>query len=494
MFFFFKVRLESYKTKLLITMCNKILIVEDEYIVAGDIRITLENNGYNVCGIAFSVDEALEIIASEKPCLIVLDIYLQGERTGIDLALLLNEMNLPFIYLSANSSAQVLQAAKATNPYGFLVKPFREKDLLVTLDIAQYRHHYDQHQKARSLTISEFENTFKTVGFEKAGNEGIKTDFEGIIGTSESMQEVFELVKQVAGSTTSVLILGESGTGKEGIATVIHKLSPRRNKPFIKVNCAALPANLIESEFFGHEKGSFTGAYERRIGKFEQASGGTIMLDEIGEMPVDFQVKLLRVLQEKEIERIGGKGSIKVDVRVIAATSRDLEKEIASGHFRLDLYYRLFVFPVLLPPLRERPQDIPLLAHHFLKYYAKLAGKKLEVISDYAMDQLMTYSWPGNVRELQHLIERSVLMTSGKQVEEISLPSSSETKITNTKKRTDSPVKTMEELERDHILSVLKKCNNRISGPNGAAVLLDLPVSTMVSKMKKLGIVKSNII
>ncbi|SEJ00438.1 DNA-binding transcriptional response regulator, NtrC family, contains REC, AAA-type ATPase, and a Fis-type DNA-binding domains [Dyadobacter koreensis] len=474
-------------------MCKKILIVEDEYIVAGDIRITLENAGYKVCGIAFSVDEALQMIATEKPCLIVLDIYLQGDRTGIDLALLLNEMNLPFIYLSANSSAQVLQAAKATNPYGFLVKPFREKDLLVTLDIAQYRHHYDQQQKARSLTISDFKSTFKTTGLEKPDDEEIKTDFEGIIGTSRGMQEVFELVRQVAASTTSVLILGESGTGKEGIASIIHKLSPRRNRPFIKVNCAALPPNLIESEFFGHEKGSFTGAYEKRIGKFEQASGGTIMLDEIGEMPLDFQVKLLRVLQEKEIERIGGRGSIKVDVRIVAATSRDLEKEIASGRFRLDLYYRLFVFPIMLPPLRERPEDIPLLAHYFFKHYAKLAGKRLESISKYALDQLTTYSWPGNVRELQHLIERSVLMASGNQIEEILLPPSNEAKVENIARRTDSPVKTMEELERDHILSVLKKCNNRISGPNGAAVLLDLPVSTMVSKMKKLGIVKSNI-
>ncbi|MCF2444112.1 sigma-54 dependent transcriptional regulator [Dyadobacter sp. CY345] len=474
-------------------MCDKILIVEDEYIVAGDIRITLENAGYTVCSIAFSVDEALEIIANEKPCLIVLDIYLQGARTGIDLALLLNEMNLPFIYLSANSSTQVLQAAKATNPYGFLVKPFREKDLLVTLDIAQYRHHYDQQQKPKLRNISEYQSAFKSTFSERADIDKSKIEFEGIIGTSEGMQEVFELVMQVAASTTSVLILGESGTGKEGIASIIHKLSPRKNKPFIKVNCAALPANLIESEFFGHEKGSFTGAYERRIGKFEQASGGTIMLDEIGEMPVDFQVKLLRVLQEKEIERIGGKGSIKIDVRVIAATSRNLEKEIASGRFRLDLYYRLFVFPIVLPPLRERPVDIPLLAFHFLKYYAKLTGKRVDSISDSAMERLITYAWPGNVRELQHLIERSVLLTSGKQIEELTLPFPNDAKVDIAARNTGFAVKTMEELERDHILSVLRKCNNRISGPNGAAVLLDLPVSTMVSKMKKLGIVKINI-
>lgn len=473
-------------------MCNKILIVEDEYIVAGDIRVTLERAGYKVCGIAFSVQEALEMIEAEKPCLVVLDIYLQGDRTGIDLAGILNEMSLPFIYLSANSNQQVLQEAKATNPYGFLVKPFREKDLLVTLDIAHYRHQYNQQQKERQSNVAHLENTFKSQDSEKAPSEETQPDFEGIIGKSLAMKTVFDLVKQVAPSNTSVLILGESGTGKEGIATVIHRLSPRKNKPFIKVNCAALPANLIESEFFGHEKGSFTGAYERRIGKFEQAAGGTIMLDEIGEMPVDFQVKLLRVLQEKEIERIGGKNTIKVDVRVIAATSRDLEKEISAGRFRLDLYYRLFVFPVSLPPLRERREDIPLLASHFMRHYSRLSNKPIRAISESAMKQLRHYNWPGNIRELQHLIERSILLTNNDCIEEIVLPSISESIAEVPSGESDYPVKTLEELERDHILSVLKKCNNRISGPNGAAVLLNLPVSTMVSKMKKLGIVKTS--
>jgi len=473
-------------------MCDKILIVEDEYIVAGDIRITLKNAGYKVTGIAFSVDEALEMIEREKPCLVVLDIYLQGDRTGIDLAKLLNEMNIPFIYLSANSGQKILAAAKATNPYGFLVKPFREKDLLVTLDIAQYRHQYNQEQKSGKPADANGQKNGKPENDEKIQPDEDYSDFQDIIGKSAAMKNVFDLVKQVAPGNTSVLILGESGTGKEGIASTIHKHSPRKNKPFIKVNCAALPANLIESEFFGHEKGSFTGAYERRIGKFEQASGGTIMLDEIGEMPIDFQVKLLRVLQEKEIERIGGKGSIKVDVRIIAATSRDLEKEIAAGRFRLDLYYRLFVFPVSLPPLRERAEDIPLLTWHFIKHYSRLSGKSIHNISDSAMNQLKTYHWPGNVRELQHLIERCILLAPKTTIEEIVLPAQTENKTEPASENQEYPVKTMEELERDHILSVLKKCNNRISGPSGAAILLDLPVSTMVSKMKKLGIVKTN--
>jgi transcriptional regulator with GAF, ATPase, and Fis domain len=220
----------------------------------------------------------------------------------------------------------------------------------------------------------------------------------GIIGKSPNMLKVFELVKEVGPLDTSVLILGESGTGKEGIATNIHRLSPRRNKPFVKLNCAALPPNLVESELFGHERGAFTGAFDRRIGKFEQADGGTLFLDEVGEMPASLQVKLLRVLQEREIERLGGKETIKVNVRIIAATNANLEKGIAEGRFRLDLYYRLNVFPVVLPPLRSRKEDIPLLTDHFIRMYASKTNRKTEGIARDALSRLMDYAWPGNVR------------------------------------------------------------------------------------------------
>jgi transcriptional regulator with GAF, ATPase, and Fis domain len=302
---------------------------------------------------------------------------------------------------------------------------------------------------------------------------------------------VFDHISQVAPSDTSVLILGESGTGKEKIADCIHNLSPRKGKPFIKVNCAALPATLIESELFGHEKGAFTGADDKRTGKFERANGGTIFLDEVGEMPVGLQVKLLRVLQEKEIERIGGRDTIKVDVRIIAATNKNLEKEVADGHFRLDLYYRLNVFPVTLPALRDRKEDIPALAYHFMNYYNHKAGKKISGIAEKVLRKMMTYNWPGNIRELEHLIERSVLLAKGTVIEDILLPTVE--KKDGIAVPEDNSMKTIVENERDYIISVLKKCNGRIWGPGAAAEILNINPSTLKSKMKKLGIKKEYI-
>jgi len=313
--------------------------------------------------------------------------------------------------------------------------------------------------------------------------------FEGIVGKSPLLLNVFDLITQVAYSDTSVLILGESGTGKERIADCIHNLSPRKNKPFVKVNCAALPSTLIESELFGHEKGSFTGALDKRMGKFEKADKGTIFLDEIGEMPLDLQVKLLRVLQEKYIERIGAKDITKLDVRIIAATNRNLEKEVAEGRFRLDLYYRLNVFPIELPSLRERTEDIPALAHYFINYYNRKAGKKITGLSDKVVKNMMAYSWPGNIRELENLIERSVLLAKGIIIEEVSFPNQIKEVSGN---RQNLLTKTIHENERDHIISVLKKCNGRIWGVGGAAEILNVPPTTLKSKMKKLGIGKEN--
>jgi transcriptional regulator with GAF, ATPase, and Fis domain len=301
------------------------------------------------------------------------------------------------------------------------------------------------------------------------------------------MLSVFDQIAIVSPLDTSVLILGESGTGKERVAKSIHSLSARKDKPLVVVNCASLPANLIESELFGHEKGSYTGALERRIGKFEQANGGTIFLDEIGELTVDLQVKLLRVLQEQEIERIGGKGPIKIDVRIIAATNRDLEQEMEEGRFRLDLYYRLFVFPIEIPSLRERIDDIPVLADHFVAYYAKKYNKPVTGISREVVDQMLDYPWPGNVRELEHFIERSILMAKGTVITEAKLQKRTAGKI-NTDHAADNRIKTIEENERDYIISVLKKCNGRIRGAGGAAEVMGLPPTTLHSKMKKLGI------
>jgi len=647
-------------------MKEKILIVEDQFVEADYLRLMLEQSGYIVIGIARSVTQAEDMIKKERPGFVLLDIFLKGKQTGIDLAGQLAEDNIPFVYLSANSSEDVLNMAKATQPYGFLVKPFREKDLLVTLEIAQYRHQHSLQSKNRREaellkqlkdTVKEpfswaerllkiasslqsfipfdylaagFDNigqpSFKGICFLRIGfNEyqmiGVKEleiitgktkeelialqsenpketnaafyddnafrnickypslrklfadtfqlrshlempisvqngrpfsfclysrrpdaynmdqvllferiqfdladtieemlrnenkvtaniplpgsvmteakdanvieGFEGIIGKSHRLLNVFDQITQVADTDTSVLLLGESGTGKEKIADCIHNLSTRKGKPLVKVNCAALPSTLIESELFGHEKGAFTGATDKKVGRFEKAHGGTIFLDEIGEMPVELQIKLLRVLQEREIERVGGTDTIKIDVRMIAATNKNLEKEVAEGRFRLDLYYRLNVFPIILPPLRERKEDIPALAYYFMTLYNQKAGRKISRISNEVLNKMMTYHWPGNIRELEHLIERSVLLTKGAIIEDITLTMVQTNSIASDSN--ESRMKTIHENERDYIISVLKKCNGRIWGSGAAAEILNIHPSTLKSKMKKLGIKKEYI-
>jgi formate hydrogenlyase transcriptional activator len=314
--------------------------------------------------------------------------------------------------------------------------------------------------------------------------------YSDIIGNSSEMKKVFQQLSQVSFASSTVLILGETGTGKELVARAIHNSSPRKSKLMVKVNCATLPASLVESELFGHEKGSFTGATDRRIGKFELANNGSLFLDEIGELPSDMQVKLLRAIQEKEIERIGGKSTIKVNVRIIAATNRHLQKEVDDGRFRQDLFYRLNVFPIILPPLRDRKEDIPLLVSHFIERYSKNTGKSVQNISGKAMKELIAYNWPGNVRELEHLIERSVLMATGSTIKQVHLPSG---KLLSKTKNEEESLKTFEENERDYIIKVLNRCNGKIYGPGGAAVILNLRVSTLNSKIKKLGIKKNKL-
>lgn len=311
-------------------------------------------------------------------------------------------------------------------------------------------------------------------------------NYGDIIGESPLIKKIFKLVSQVASSDSTVLILGETGTGKELIARAIHNDSPRKNKLMVKVNCAALPPNLIESELFGHERGSFTGATEQRLGKFELANNSTLFLDEIGEMPLDLQVKLLRVLQEKEIERVGGQKTIKIDVRIIAATNRDLQNEVAEGRFRSDLYYRLNIFPISLPSLRDRREDIPLLAAYFIRRFAKQAGRQITTFSSRALQDMISYSWPGNIRELEHLIERSVLLSSGDTIKQIHLPSTKQ--LPQNADTDDVSLKTIDENERDHILRTLKFCGGKLSGSGGAAQILGVPTGTLYSKMKRLNI------
>jgi formate hydrogenlyase transcriptional activator len=327
-------------------------------------------------------------------------------------------------------------------------------------------------------------------------------NFEEIVGQSRALAEVIDKVKLVASTDSSVLILGETGTGKELVARAVHSNSERRSRPLVKVNCAALPAGLIESELFGHEKGAFTGATDRRIGRFELAHGGTIFLDEIGDVPPEVQVKLLRVLQEHEFERLGGSNLIKVDVRVIAATNRDLLRSATEGTFRQDLFYRLNVFPVQLPPLRERRDDIPPLVHYFVRRFSLKIGRKITRIQRETMERLVNYGWPGNVRELENVIERAVILSRGVELEVApgvlpemeavapKLAPASRPVQEQQLSEVPSP-QSIEQVERNHILAVLMRTNWRIEGSDGAAALLSLNPSTLRSRMKKLGVQRS---
>jgi len=308
--------------------------------------------------------------------------------------------------------------------------------------------------------------------------------FGKIIGGSDALQYVLFRAQKVAPTDATVLILGETGVGKGMVAYAVHEMSTRKDKPMITVNCAALPANLIESELFGREKGAFTGAHAKQVGRFEVADGGTIFLDEIGELPLELQSKLLRVLQDGEFERLGSPRTIKVDVRVIASTSRDLKAEMRSGRFREDLYYRLNVFPVSLPPLRMRVNDIPELAKHFIDKYAQKFGRRFETISKDVMQVLQTYHWPGNVRELEHVIERAVI-TSPEPV--FRLVDQLEHEPVKAGERT---IKEYEAMAREHILQVLQKTRWKIEGKDGAAAILGLKPSTLRFRIKKLGIIR----
>lgn len=381
-------------------------------------------------------------------------------------------LHLPF-NLKMGKSAHIILLSKSNNAY-------TAKHLSVL-----------EHSIAQiSLAIDNL-LAFKQLSQEKMYlEEEIKTEhnFEEIVGTSSALREVLQKVTQVAPTGSTVLIQGETGTGKELIARAIHKLSPKKDRTLIKLNCAALSPQLIESELFGHEKGSFTGATERRIGKFELANDGTIFLDEISELPVELQAKILRVLQEKEIERIGGESTLRVDIRIIAAANRDLLKMISTGEFRSDLFYRLNVFPIDVPPLRERKEDIPLLAEHFIKKASKKMHKNIETLTDESLDEMVDHNWPGNVRELEHVIEKAVILAEGGMLS-VSINKAGNYAM-DTALLAAPRFKTLKELESQHILKVLRHCNGKVRGEDGAAGILEIKPTTLESRMKKLGIKK----
>jgi formate hydrogenlyase transcriptional activator len=358
----------------------------------------------------------------------------------------------------------------------------------VTLDISE-RKVAEEGLRNALLEVEQLKDQLQKENVYLREQVDLKEEFEEIIGDSDEIKYVLFKIQQVAPTDASVLIQGETGTGKELVARAIHNASPRKDRPMVKINCAALPANLIESELFGHEKGAFTGAQTRKIGRFELADGATLFLDEIGELPLELQVKLLRVLQEGEFERLGSSQTRKVDVRIIAATNRNLKVEVQNGSFREDLWYRLNVFPITVPPLRHRKSDITLLVNFFVDQANRKLGRIVKTIAPHTMEALQNYYWPGNVRELANVVERALINSNGTVLQladkldgELSIAAN------GNDNGHDKPLSKLEDIERDHILAVLDACEWRIEGPSGAADVLGLHSSTLRSRMNKLGI------
>jgi len=322
-------------------------------------------------------------------------------------------------------------------------------------------------------------------GWQAKKTNRVNDGFEDIVGASGALREVLDLVRTVAPTNCTALIEGETGTGKELIARAIHEHSTRRDRPFVNLNCAAIPLGLLESELFGHERGAFTGAVARKVGRFEAADRGTLFLDEIGDIPLELQPKLLRVLQEGEFERLGSTQTLRVNVRLVAATNRDLAALVSKERFRSDLYYRLNVFPILVPPLRDRLEDIPLLVRHFVRTFADQMGKQIDQVPGEVMQALVSHPWPGNIRELQNFIERSVILSSGNVLR----PPLANLKVAA---ETESMEAIMVEAERNHIRKILERTRWVVAGPNGAAVRLGIKRSTLYFRMQKLGISRSD--
>jgi PAS domain S-box-containing protein len=624
---------------------SKILIVEDQRIIAKDIELSLLSLGYKVAANVSSGEEAIKKAKATQPDLVLMDIVLKGEMSGIEAAQKIRESSdIPIIYLTAHADEDTLKRAKLTQPYGYILKPFRVEQLRTAIEMSLYKHmierrlkeseerfralyednpsmYYTVDEKGIILSVNKFGaeqlgytseelvgNSFLTLchpddqkvflkhlgtcfqnpgkvfewdfrkvrkdasvlwvrqyartvkwaddntvvlivceditehkkasdalriahddleirvqertkdllnsnerlqseiverrradaELKKAFNEikVLKEQLEKeniylqkevelqyshgeIIGESKALKAVLSQVEQVADSDTTVLLLGETGTGKELLAHAIHNLSRRRERVMVKVNCTALPSTLIESELFGYEKGAFTGAFTRKIGCFEVANGSTIFLDEIGDLPLELQPKLLRVIQEGVFHRLGNNKSIKVDVRIIAATNRNLAKAVNERSFREDLYYRLNVFPIHVPPLRERKGDIPLLIRAFINEFGERMGKSIEVIPKRVIQTLQRYQWPGNVRELRNVLERAMILNKGPTFH-LQLP-----------KIIEAPTKrgmTLEEMDKKHILEVLESSGWRVRGKGGAAEILGLKPTTLESKMHKLSI------
>ena len=485
-----------------------ILIVDDTPANVGVLLDHLSQYGFHVL-VAESGASALKQLTRARPDLILLDVMMPGmdgfetcRRLKADAA----TREIPVIFMTALSETLDKIRGFDAGAVDYVTKPFQHEEVLARItthltlrrlqtQLQEANDHLEQRVAERTAELSQANASLKEVleEVEKLKNQlqaenlylqeelKLNHNFEEIIGGSGALKKVLRKVERVATTDATVLILGETGTGKELIARAIHNLSTRSARPLVKVNCASLPTELIESELFGHEKGAFTGAIARRAGRFELADGGTVFLDEIGDLPLKLQAKLLRVLQEGEFERLGSSRTLKVDVRMIAATNRDLSKAINEGTFREDLYYRLNVFPVTLPSLRERPDDVPLLVRHFVAKYSKKMGRPIDTIPQPVMDTLERYAWPGNVRELENIIERAVILADEATLQ---LDDTLEADTALPTARTG----TLEDVERTHILQILEETNWRIRGKRGAAEILDINPSTLRSRMQKLGI------
>jgi len=454
----------------------RILVVDDEPGMRSLLSKALGREGYAVSAFEKGEDALVSVYEGEYD-LAVLDIQMPG-MDGIELLKKLRDRDpeLNVVMITAYGSIQSAIDAMRLGAYDYLTKPFEMEEIKLVVEKAL------EHERLLSenrLWREELSHNYR---------------FTGIIGKSPKMDEVYDLVERVAASNASVLIEGESGTGKELIARSIHYNGKRAERPLVALNCAALAEGVLESELFGHEKGSFTGAIKRKIGRFEMADKGTLFLDEIGDIPVPTQIKLLRVLQEHELERVGGEKTIKVDVRIIAATNRDLMAAVREGRFREDLYYRLNVVNILIPPLRERREDIPELAAHFLKKFAKASGKRITGIEAAAMDALVRYEWPGNVRELENIIERAVVLENRGTVGLSSLPMNI-TGETGASSGISIPAgggnltEVLEDIERQLIIKAL---DDNKGSQTAAASSLGLKRSTLRYKLEKYGLVSGD--
>lgn len=502
---------------------KKILLVDDtqeNLMLLSDI---LRKNGYKV-STAISGNAALRYLNKNTPDIILLDIKMP-EMDGFELCRQIKKIDeinqVPIIFISALNEMLDKVTAFQVGGVDYIPKPFQIEEVLARVnthisikdmqnELQSAYHNIEIKVQERTTELKEanaelnetnhkllqeIENRKKIEKeLEKLKNQledevfylqdeiRMTLDFDEIIGNCKAVKQMLELVQQVAPMETAVLILGETGTGKELIARAIHQNSQRKDRPLVKVNCAALPSNLIESELFGHEKGAFTGATSRKSGRFELANHGTIFLDEVGDMPLDLQAKLLRILQEGEFERLGGTSTIKIDVRVLAATNRDLDKLRAEGKFRDDLFFRLNVFPITSPSLREREGDLPVLARHFIDKYNLKAGKNIQKIAQKDIETLENYAWPGNIRELENIIERAVILSNK---DKLLLGDWFAQSIRSTENNTSQ---SMDEMQKKYIVKVLKQTKGRIRGSSGAAKILDMKPTTLESRMKKLSI------